>query len=478
MAPDSIRVRSEQVETVTPDIEPPTSNEKPSFGPRPDVESPNFDFKAEIDRLPFKLNMGTTVEMTCEQQSQFINIIYDHPEVFSLHDEDLGFCDKIKHTIPMTSDRPVYLLHHTIPPELFGEVCECLDTWLRQGIIRPYASQVVIVPKKSGEIRLCMDYRKLNSIMVRDAFPLPRFDEALQAVHSSNWFSSFDLVQGYLQLVMEESDIKKTAFRASSTGLYEFTHMPFGLSNAGSSFCHLMEQCLGEQQFVTLLLYLNDICIFAPTINDMLDRIELVFDRLKQFNLKIKPKKCQFSDTSILFLSHILSAKGISANPEKVEKVRTWPVPKNIKEVQSFLGLASYYRQFIDKFAEKARCLHELVGPTSNKHKKARARKEATTVTQTEPRIFEWMMKHQEAFDALKEALSTAPVLGYPDFSREFILEIDASLNGLGAVLSQQGKDGQICVTAYASHSLHPSERSMHNYSSAKLELLALKCEQ
>ena len=275
-----------------------------------------------------------------------------------MHDEDLGFCDKIKHTIPTTSDRLVYLLHHTIPPQLLGEVHKCLDTWLRQCIIRPsqspYTSQVVIVQKKSGEICLCMDYRKLSSIMVRDAFPLPRIDKALQAVHSSNWFSSFELVQGYLQLVMEERDIKKTAFRACSTGLYEFTHMPFGLSNAGSSFCCLIEQCLGDQQFVTLLLYLNDICIFASTIDDMLDHIELVFDRLKQYNLKIKPKKCQFFDTSVLFLSHILLAKGISANPEKVYKVKTWPVPKNIKEVQSFLGLASYYRQFIDKFAEKA----------------------------------------------------------------------------------------------------------------------------
>ena len=348
IAPNSIRVRLEQVETVTSDIDPPTSNEKPSFGTRPDVKSENFDFKAEIDHLPFKLNMGTTVEMTCEQQSWFINIIYDHPEVFSLHDEDLGFCNKIKHTIPTTSNRPVYLLHHTIPPQLLGEVHKCLDTWLRQGIFRPsqspYTSQVVIVQKTLGEICLCVDYRKLNSITVRDAFPLPRIDEALQAVHSSNWFSSFDLAQGYLQLAMEESDIKKTAFRAGSMGLYEFTCMLFGLLNAGSSFCCLMEQCLGDQQFVTLLLYLDDICIFAPTVNDMLDRIELVFDRLKQCNLKIKPKKCQFFNTSVLFLGHILLAKGISVNPEKVEKVKTWPVPKNIKEVQSFLGLASYYR--------------------------------------------------------------------------------------------------------------------------------------
>ena len=149
VAPNSIRVSSEQVESATPNIDPPTSNGKPSFGPRPDVKSANFDFKTEIDCLPFKLNMGTTVEMTHEQQSQFINIIYDHPEVFSLHDEDLGFCDKIKHTILTTSDRPVYLPHHTIPPQLLGQVCKCLDTWLRQGIIRPsqspYTSQVVIV---------------------------------------------------------------------------------------------------------------------------------------------------------------------------------------------------------------------------------------------------------------------------------------------------------------------------------------------
>ena len=189
MAPNSIRVKSEQVESVTSDIDPSTSNEKPSFSPRPDVKSKKFDFKVEIDCLPFKLNMGTTVEMTCDQQSQFINIIYDHPEVFFLHDEDLGFCNKIKYTIPMTSDRPVHLAHCTIQPQLLGEVHKCLDTWLRQGIIRlsqsPYALQVVIVQKKSGEIHLCVDYRNLNSIMVRDAFPLPRIDETLQTVHSS-----------------------------------------------------------------------------------------------------------------------------------------------------------------------------------------------------------------------------------------------------------------------------------------------------
>ena len=164
VAANSIRFKSEQVESSTSDITPPPSIEKTFFGPRPDVKSAGFDFQAEINCLLFKLNMGTTVNMTCEQQSQFINLIYDHPEVFSLHDD---FCNKIKHTIPTTLERSVYLPHHTIPPQLLGEVHKCLDTWFRQGIIRPsqspYASQVVIVQKKTGEICLCVDYQYCSS---------------------------------------------------------------------------------------------------------------------------------------------------------------------------------------------------------------------------------------------------------------------------------------------------------------------------
>ena len=152
---------------------------------------------------------------------------------------------------------------------------------------------------------------------------------------------------------MEESNIKKTAFKASSMGLYKFTHILFRLSNGGSSFCSLMEQCLGDKQFVTLLLYHDDICIFAPTTNDMLDCIELVFDRLKQFNLKIKPKKCQFFSTSVLFLGHVLSAEGISVNPEKVEKVKTCPVPKDTKEVQSFFGISLLLQVIYSTFCQE-----------------------------------------------------------------------------------------------------------------------------
>ena len=261
-----------------------------TFGPLPNTSVADFDFQQEVECLPFKLNLGN-VPLEKEHQARFINLIYNNQEVFSLHDEDLGYCNKLTHTIPTSTDKPVYLPHRTIPRQLQGEVHKCLNTWLHQGIIQPsnspYASQVVFVQKKTGEICICVDYRKLNSITIRDAFPLPHIDEALQAVHNCNVFTSFDLAQGYLQLAMAEDDIKKTAFRAGSSSLYEFTHMPFGLSNAGSSFCRLMEQCLGDQQFVTLLLYLDDICIFAPDVSAMLDQIELVFSQLKSFNLKI-----------------------------------------------------------------------------------------------------------------------------------------------------------------------------------------------
>ena len=172
--------------------------------------------------------------------------------------------------------------------------------------------------------------------MVRDVFPLPRIDEALQAVHSSNWFTSFDLAQGCLQLAMEEDDIQKTAFRAGSLGLYKFTCMPFGLSNAGSSFCCLMEQCLGDQQFVTLLLSLDGICIFAPSIEDMLDQIELVFNRLKEFHLKIKPKNVISLTPVFCFWVTYYHLKGYQLTPRKFKGCGTDHPPQMLKKYTPF----------------------------------------------------------------------------------------------------------------------------------------------
>ena len=429
-----------------------TSNkkdEKPSFNVRPNTKDPDFDFKKELERLPFELNIGDA-PLTREQQARLIDVIYDHTEVFLLFDGDLGFCDILKHSIPITTVKPVYLPHQEIPVQLQSEVRKCLDNWLKQGIIRPsknpYTSQVVIVRKKTGEIRLCVDFRKLNAISIRDSFPLPRAEEALQAVQATVWFSSFDLAQGYLQMAMEEEDIEKTAFCAGSSGLYEFTHMPFGLTNVGASFGRLMEMCIGDQQYVMLLFYLDDICIFTETANQMLDCIELVFSHLKEFTLKIKPKKSHFFQTSITFLGHILSADGVSPNLEKVAKIKDWPTPKTPKEVHSFIGLALFYHRFIPNFAKWAGPLHALIVPASFKQKIHKGEMKKSDLPE-----FQWTPACQEGFDQLKKALMEASVLAYPDYSKPFILETDASLRGLGMVLSQKGDDNEIRVITYAS---------------------------
>ena len=423
--------------------------------------------------MPFELNIRDA-PLTSEQQAHLIDMIYDHTEVFSLLDGDLGFCDILKHSIPTTTDKPVYLPHWQIPVQLQSEVRKFLDNWLKQGIIcpskSPYTSQLVIVCKKTGKIRLCVNFRKLNAISICDSFPLPRVEEALQAVQAAVWFSSFDLAQGYLQMAMEEEDIEKTVFRAGSSDLYEFTHMPFGLTNVGASFCRLMEMCIGDQQYVMLLFYLDDICIFAEMADKMLDCIELVFSRLKEFNLKIKPKKSHFFQTSITFIGHILSADGISPNPEKVAKIKDWSTPKTPKEVHLFVGLASYYRRFIPNFAKWAGPLHALIIPASFKQKIRKGEMKKSDLPE-----FQWTPACQEGFDQLKKALTEAPVLAYPDYSKPFILETDASVKGLGAVLSQKGDDNEICVIAYASRSLRPAEKFMWDNSSAKIELMALK---
>ena len=247
-------------------------------------------------------------------------------------------------------------------------------------------------------------------------------------------------------MAMEEANIPKTAFRAGSSGLFEFTRMPFGLTNARASFCRLMEMVIGDQQFVTLLFYLDDICIFANSADQMLARIELVFSRLKQYQLKIKPKKSFFFQMEVSFLGHVLSAKGISPNPEKVDKVRDWPIPKTSKEVHSFISLASYYHRFIPNFAKWSKPLNTLIMPPAHQAKVC-----CGEMKKSELAKFVWSKECQEGFDALKHALTTAPVLAYPDYTQPFILETDASLKGLGAVLSQKGKDGEVHIIAYAS---------------------------
>lgn len=328
----------------------------------------------------------------------------------------------------------------------------------------PYTSPIVLVKKKDGSLRMCVDYRQLNSKTCKDAFPLPRIEESLDALTGARWFSTMDLVSGYNQVPVAEADRPKTAF-CTPFGLFEWNRMPFGLCNAPSTFQRLMQRIFGDQQCQSLLLYLDDIVVFSSTVEQHLERLEVVLGRLQQEGLKAKLAKCAFFQREVRYLGHVISDQGVATDPSKVEVVANWQPPTTITELRSFLGFASYYRRFVEGFAKLAAPLHRLVAEWGGTKSKKRS---------GHGEVLNWSEECHHSFEALKTRLTTAPVLAYADFSLPFILEVDASHGGLGAVLSQE-QGGKVRPIAYASRGLRPPERNMANYSSMKLEFLALK---
>lgn len=402
-----------------------------------------------------------------EDQGRVRSLLGQYASVFSSHEGDLGCTNLISHDIPLLDDTPVRQRYRRIPPAEYELVKEHINQLLEGQIIResssPYGSPIVLVKKKDGSLRMCVDYRQLNSKTRKDAFPLPRIEESLDALTGARWFSTLDLASGYNQVPVTEADRPKTAF-CTPFGLFEWNRMPFGLCNAPSTFQRLMQRLFGDQQCQSLLLYLDDIVVFSSTVEQHLERLEVVLRRLQEQGLKAKLAKCAFFQREVRYLGHVVSDQGVSTDPSKVEVVANWQVPTTISELRSFLGFASYYRRFVEGFAKLAAPLHKLVAELASR--KVRGTGQAV--------IERWSEECRQNFEALKAKLTTAPVLAYADFSLPFILEVDASHGGLGAVLSQE-QNGKVRPIAYASRGLRPTERNMANYSSMKLEFLALK---
>ena len=326
-----------------------------------------------------------------------------------------------------------------------------------QGVVQPskspWASPVVLVKKRDGTHKFCVDYRGLNAVTKPDSFPLPRIEDMLDVLGKAKYFSSIDLASGFWQIRMHPKSQEKTAF-ITPHGLYEFREMPFGLTNAPAIFQRLMQQVItslnseSEPEFVSV--YIDDILVFSKTLEEHLLHIQRVIERIVQVGLKLKPTKCRFVQKELEYLGHIVSRDGLKPNPRLVEAVEGYPEPTSVQETRRFLGLCSYYRKFVPQFARIANPLHHLT---------------------RQDVVFQWTPECHTAYEELKRRLVSAPILAHPNFEMDFILETDASVHGLGAILSQVQLDGKPHPVSYASRAVNDSE---WKYGITELETLAV----
>ena len=411
--------------------------------------------EAEV-RLPEhmrELYRVSSRELTKEQQGQLGRVLDQYQHVFSKTDTDLGRTGLEKHFIPTGDARPKRLPPRRAPIHMREVVDEQVQELLNQGVVEPcyssWAAPLVLVKKKDGSTRICVDYRALNEVTEKDGHPLPRIEDNLDALAGATVFSTLDLTSGYYQVEVAEEDRDKTAFVTGRGHHLRFVTMPFGLCNAPSTFQKLMERVLDGLQWQTVVIYLDDVIVFSKSIEDHMQHLEEVLKRFEQHNLKLKPRKCELLRTQVEFLGHVVTSEGVMTSPALVEKVRDWETPRNQKEVRAFLGLSGYYRNYIPQYSDVAEPLVRLT------EKKA---------------VFQWRKEHQTALETLTEKLVNAPILAYPQQQGTFFLDCDASNVAIGAVLSQE-QDGMEKVIAYGSKALSAAER---NYCVTRRELLAV----
>ena len=387
-----------------------------------------------------------SVEAVSEVVDEFADVFRDELGHGLPPDRGIG------HAIPVEDGvvppfRPMYRLSQRELKEVDSTVRDLLAKGLIEPSTSPYGAPILFVGKKDGSLRMCVDYRALNKLTVKNRYPLPRIDDLFDKLQGSHMFSSLDLTSGYHQIRICQDDVQKTAFR-TPLGHFQFKVLCFGLTNAPATFQAVMNRVLQPYLGQFVLVYMDDILIFSKSAAEHAEHVRLVLQKLREHALYAKHSKCEFGKRDVAFLGHVVSADGLKVDPKKVAVVQDWPAPLNVGHVRSFLGLGNYFRRFIQGYSNLVRPMNDLLKKGAD---------------------FRWDERCAAAFDGLKAALAGALVLALPDFSSDapdFEVWCDASGFGIGAVLLQGGR-----VIVYEARTLNSAER---NYSTGEQELLAV----
>lgn len=397
----------------------------------------------------------TDSNLSNSEQSKLLEFLGRNRDIFAKDLSELGCTDVYQHKINTESATPVRQRFYRTNPKQREEIDRQVQEMLENDIIEPsnseWHSPVVLVKKKSGEFRFAVDYRRVNKVTKPEVFPLPRLDDILDTIgeSSAKYFSVLDMCSGFWQIPLDSETKHKSAF-VTHNGLYQFKKLPFGLSNAPMSFQMVMTQVLKGVAWRYALCYIDDILVFSKDLESHLLHLEEVFQKLRNANLKLKPSKCKFATQNVQYLGHMITPNGIEMDPSKIAAVTEFPTPKNQHDIRSFLGLCNYYRRFIKGFSEISNPMNKLL------------QKDVS---------FEWTPDCESAFKMLKVAMTSAPVLAYPNMNASFILSTDASGEAISFILGQKDKDGREHPIAFGGRALKPTERK---WSITERECLAL----
>ena len=415
----------------------------------------NFNKTDEQNKHTYKLGE----KLNPRQQQILKTLLKENEDLFALTFHDIQVAKvKTRHEIDTGDHRPFKMAPYRLPPNYSGWVETEIQKMLDSGIIRhsysPWSSPIILVNKKDGPDgkivpRLCVDYRRLNLLTKKDAYPIPRVSTILENMKHAIFLTVIDLFMGYNQVPNSEDAILKTAF-VTEKGHYEYTRMPFGPTNAPATFQRAMNEMFGNLIGNGVFVYIDDVTIYSNSFEEHIRLLKEVFKRLRQYQFKMKPKKCTFATHEVEVLGHVINEEGIKPAPSKINAVTNYPVPQNKADLRSFLGLIGYYRNYIQGCSR-------ITEPLSRMLKKDVK--------------FQWSNKAQATFDKIKGILTSDKILKRPDYDRPFILKTDASADGLGAVLVQTDDKGREFPVAYSSRRTSPTESK---YGATQLEVLAV----